>query len=184
MKSLSLFFILISLLPIQVGHATCLGDLNSLFLRHDDVGYPPLVAQIQDQNCGPAALRSWLLSKGIHLSESELAVILKTNANGTEASDFIAGLKHLRFDAEFKKNLTLNDLSLAQAEGKGVLVNIQLEGEGHWALLVKIGEEITLMDPWIARNKNYQFLSPEKFLKSWFGHNGGSLSPHAAIFIK
>ena len=136
----------------------------------------PLIQQSTNYTCGPAALLSWLKSKGDY-SASELSLAKKLNTtptHGTHHADFIKGINMLGYEAQFIENLNIKSLRDFIKKGYGVIVNIQLEGGGHWALLVDIspsGKTLTLMDPWLAK-KGYRKLRRVNFENNWFDFFG------------
>jgi len=178
------FFAVSFFLCLPSAFADCPGSFERLFHSQGEKRLPPLIAQVQDQNCGPASVRSFLLSRGIDVSETNLALLLKTTAlSGTEAQDLVRVLEHFGFRAEFKQGLTWQDLKLAQSQQRGILINYQLEGEGHWALVANLQKQITLMDPWVARSERYRVISESELLKDWRGFNEGVVTPRAAVII-
>lgn len=151
---------------------------------------PPIYAQSEEYTCAAASLRSWLETQGVIKTEAELAVLIKTTTEkGTEASSMVAGLEELGFNAQFKTGMTLYELQKYIRRGYGVLADIQLEGEGHWVLVLSTsGYEsvgVVFMDPWLARSKKtFNSMTRNAFLDVWRGTNDGVLTPRAAVLIE
>jgi ABC-type bacteriocin/lantibiotic exporter with double-glycine peptidase domain len=141
----------------------------------------PHICQETDYTCGPAALRSFLASRGLEVAESHLATQLKTDTViGTRAVDMVEYLKESGFDAALATALTLKDLKRHVRQGAGIIANIQLDGEAHWVLVVEaFNRELVLMDPWYEFT-TYRKVESSEFLKDWWGGEGNS----AAIIIK
>jgi ABC-type bacteriocin/lantibiotic exporter with double-glycine peptidase domain len=140
----------------------------------------PLVQQQTDYTCGPASVRSYLLSQDIDISEEELAKRLKTNSEtGTSAAEIVNLLRTLDFQTTIRTEMSLDELRKHTDNGGGAIVNIMSEREAHWALAFNITDHsISLMDPWVAQK--YRTLNPHRFLSIWRGGEGVRM----AILIK
>lgn len=145
---------------------------------------PPLFKQKTEYTCGPAALLSWLHAQGeFRYNEQQLAVVLKTNSRtGTHYKNFVRGLKSLGYRSHFEVGLHVRHLIEYLHTGHGVLVNIQHENEGHWALLTQVDDVIRIMDPWLA-DTGYREISIQDFEKIWFDRFDHKLVKKGALIV-
>lgn len=65
-----------------------------------------------------------------------------------------------------------------------MIANVQLDGEGHWVLIVGLteGDDVVLMDPWQA-HKRYRVLKYKSFVKDWYGYESGALAYQSALVL-
>jgi predicted double-glycine peptidase/uncharacterized membrane protein len=159
--------------------------------------------QSTEYSCGAAALQAVLRYWGKDLDEPELMRLLKTSPEtGTYPQDIVRVARDLGFQAEFRENLTLEDVKKSIDEGIPVIVLGQAWrsqedskkapedewADGHYLVLLGIDENyVYLEDPYVKRGKVY--VTHQRFEKQW--HNIRGLTPsdttkqnHLGVFIK
>jgi predicted double-glycine peptidase len=136
----------------------------------------PLVRQATEYSCGPASLEAILFYwKVSDTGEQALYGLLKTTKEkGTEPLELADGAKHFGLDANYRTNLTINDIREYLDNGFTVILNIQAWPEeyekpkdgkviwkdmwknGHYIVLVGMDEEYAyFMDPSVASGYGY-----------------------------
>ncbi|MDD1742807.1 MAG: C39 family peptidase [Methanotrichaceae archaeon] len=159
--------------------------------------------QSTEYSCGAAALQAVLRYWGKDLDETELMMLLKTSPeSGTYPQDIVRVASDLGFQAEYKENLTLEEVKKSIDEGVPVIVLGQAWrsredskkapedewADGHYLVLLGMDDNyVYLEDPYVKRGKMYA--TRKRFEKQW--HNIRALTPsdttkqmHLGIFIK
>lgn len=149
----------------------------------------PDIRQGANYSCGAAALQAVLRYWGIDIEEDKLIKLLKTSPEyGTNERDIVRVAKKMGLKAEFKDNITLEDLERSIHEGIPVIVDCQSWGstcsnkswaddwrDGHYMVVIGIDEDnVYLEDPYILGSRG--FIPRQEFVERW--HNPGGTAPH------
>ncbi|HEY6630541.1 MAG TPA: cysteine peptidase family C39 domain-containing protein [Rhizobiaceae bacterium] len=160
--------------------------------------------QMTEYSCGASALQSVLSYWGRDVDEETLMTLLDTNDEvGTYPENLVSGARALGFDAEFRENVTLDELQRCTSQGHPVIVLAQLWRSekdtpasaadewdcGHYIVVLAVDADyVYFQDPFIRMGKG--FVSRPVFEEHWHQIMGGSAlakSPvlnHLAIFVK
>lgn len=128
------------------------------------------VAQSLDYTCGAACFESMFrFLRGYSKGEMFFAEKLGTLSLGYTPPERIYKLAvELGFNAQFKTEASLTDLSQALNKGTVVFVTWWFDDAGHYSLVKKIAESnIILMDPWQARSDQDAEYSTVEFENLW-----------------
>lgn len=139
----------------------------------------PLIKQNLDYTCGAVCVQSLLEFFNLpFLSEMEIAQQLGTLELGfTPPENIVLFIKKLNLEATLIKNANLQDLKLAFDDGNILFVTWWDEDAGHYSLIQNMEkEDITLMDPWLARQGLWNNMKLYDFEKHW--------KARGAVFIK
>ncbi len=164
----------------------------------------PLVRQAASYSCGAAALLSelyyWRTYDG---NESSLYSEIETDPkSGTKPQGLVRGAKKYGLDANFKENVSLDELRAALKRGEPVILDIQAWPyggqastatwnqrweDGHYVVLVAIDEENAyFMDPSVAAG--YSFIPLPELLERWHDYenmpDGVWRNQRLAVFIR
>jgi len=163
----------------------------------------PDTRQSADYSCGAAALQAVLDYWGMDIEEDKLIKMLKTSHDyGTNEKDIVRVASKMGLKAEFKDNISQEELERSIHEGIPVIVNCQAWRSsrssnkswadewknGHYMVVIGIDEsKVYLEDPYILGSRGY--IPRKEFEERW--HNQGGKAPlydkkqyHLAIFIK
>ena len=160
--------------------------------------------QMTEFSCGASALQSVLNYWGSDVDEEALMAILGTNDEvGTYPENLVSGARTLGFDAEFRENVTLDELQQYTSGGHPVIALGQLWRSekdtpasasdewdcGHYIVILSVDADyVYFQDPFIRMGKG--FMPRAAFEEHWHQVMGGSAlakSPklnHLAIFVK
>jgi len=160
--------------------------------------------QMTEYSCGASALQSVLNYWGSDVDEETLMTLLDTNDEvGTYPENLVSGARALGFDAEFRENVTLDELQRSTSQGHPVIVLAQLWRSekdtapsaadewdcGHYIVVLSVDADyVYFQDPFIRMGKG--FVSRPVFEEHWHQIMGGSAlakSPilnHLAVFVK
>jgi predicted double-glycine peptidase len=131
----------------------------------------PKYEQKRTGYCGPAALRSVLLSYGVDKSEDELAKLAKTTEEkGTLPTGLVRAAKSLGFEAEAYEDATFDDLREWVMEHRTPVIVSWYSPvghvEGHYSVVTKINEKgVYMMDPQDGSSRK---LTRDDFEALWF----------------
>jgi predicted double-glycine peptidase len=130
----------------------------------------PLHAQETEYTCGAACARSVLhYLQGHAYSERVLAEQLGTYELGyTPVAHLQEGLARFGLNTATAKNLSLDGLRECLRRGESVIVFVTYEEIPHYAVLSSLTDgEVTLMDPWVARQGTFSTMTIAEFQKMW-----------------
>jgi len=162
----------------------------------------PDVRQAEHYSCGASSMQAVLAYYGMDSYEADLRVMLKTAPkHGTYPWDMVGAAKQLGFDAEWKENLTLDDIKRSLQQGIPVITDSQrfkgADGtfENNWAgghYMVAIGIDdryIYLEDPVLLGSRLK--MTRTDFEESWHDYESELPPPpdakkyyHLGVFIK
>lgn len=135
-----------------------------------DIQKLPKVAQTLDHTCAAACFDSmYQLVFGSSPGEMHFAEQLGTLDTGYTPVERITPLVNLYgLHGELIEGCSLSVLSAAVWRGEIVFVTWWLDDAGHYSLVRSIEDhQITLMDPWQARDGLDTLMSLEEFLPLW-----------------
>jgi len=205
MRKLSLSaFIAISFLivPFLVGvHGESVGVVPGN--NSSALAYLPDVRQGTNYTCGVSTLQAVLHYWGIPAEEDDLARMLNTTSeSGTYPQDMVRVASSMGLDAEFRDNVTLEELRDSLRQGFPVIIDGQAWrdpadngtpwsdewDEGHYMVVLGMDDQnVYLEDPYMLGGRG--FMPRQEFLERW--HNPRGLSPtddvlqiHLGIFIR
>ena len=138
--------------------------------------------QVLPYTCGPACIHSQLLARYISSpGEGKIAKRTRTNEKeGTRVEAMVDVLHSFGLKAHFRESMTLLEIKTGLTKGKGYIVNIQSEGEGHWANVAFVTQNhIILMDP--LQGDYSGSYSHSDFLSIWYG---GPTQPTVRLAIE
>lgn len=160
--------------------------------------------QMTEYSCGASALQSVLNYWGSDVDEETLMTLLDTNDEvGTYPENLVTGARALGFEAEFRENVTLDQLQRYTSDGHPVIVLAQLWRSerdtpesatdewdcGHYIVVLSVdAEHVYFQDPFIRMGKG--FVPRPVFEEHWHQIMGGSALAksarlnHLAIFVK
>jgi len=158
--------------------------------------------QVTEYSCGACALQAVLSYWGKDVDETELMKLIHTTPEeGTYPEDIVAAARSLGFDAEFKKNLTLDEVARFTAEGDPMVAVAQVWrsqkkllpvetdwDNGHYIVVLGVDTNyVYFQDPYIRMSK--AFISRQAFEEHWHQVMGGDLKRnpkllHLGIFIR
>ena len=126
--------------------------------------------QETEWTCGPAVMRSILLSCDIRISERKLAKLMKTGKkHGTSNKQFVIAANKFGLDNFTKKAASIKELKTALKQKYRIIVCYYLKKEktGHYALIRGINKKkIYLSDPSHIKPEGYSI----KYFKTiWHG---------------
>jgi len=130
----------------------------------------PQVPQTLDHTCGAACFASmYQYFKNISLDDMHFAHELKTLELGYTPPESIVELaQYYGFFSELKRDAQVEDLNQFLSKGAVIFVTWWYEDSGHYSLVKLIDHEnITLMDPWTAREGQDQHLRLSDFIPHW-----------------
>lgn len=162
----------------------------------------PDVRQAEHFSCGAASMQAVLAYYGMDSYEADLRVMLKTAPNhGTYPWDMVAAAKQLGFEAEWKENLTFDDIKTSLQQGIPVITDSQrfrgTDGtfennwdSGHYMVAIGIDDQyIYLEDPDLLGSRLK--MTRSDFEKSWHDYETELPAPPDAkkyynlgVFIK
>lgn len=155
----------------------------------------PLARQASSYTCGVATLQSILAYNGFHYRQDVLsAEVGATYANGTNYKAIVASLQKRDIGAEFREDMSLDELKDYLASDQPVICMIQAwndkEGfdyasgwdDGHYVIAIGYDDEkIYFMDPSILGN--YAYLTNDEFEARWHDESGGEQYRNAGIVV-
>lgn len=158
--------------------------------KHDFIDIPR-VYQEAGYSCGAAALLAVLRYNGIAIeNEQDLYGKLKTTPKqGTAPQEIVRVANEYGLQANFRTDVTLDDITDAANEGVPVLLDIQAWEEepeepdqhiedGHYVVLMGVADdEIHYMDP---SSGEYESMPFDELQQRWHDVDG----PNGAIFIE
>ena len=162
----------------------------------------PDVYQSTNYSCGAACfqavMRYW---GGENLREDQFIKLLNTTPEeGTAPNDIVRVAEKMRFRAEIRENLTLDDLKKSIEEGVPVIVSGQAwkdesqswetDENGHYMVVIGVDDKnVYLEDPWILGSRGY--IPHDEFIDRWHYYNYESPTKdksrrfiHMGIFIR
>lgn len=163
----------------------------------------PDTRQSTEYSCGAAALQAVLGYWGRDVGEEDLRELLNTDPeSGTYPEDILRVAQELGFEAEYKENLTLDEIELSVVQGVPVIVDCQAwrspaSGnaswaedwvDGHWMVIIGLDDEnVYFEDPYILGSRG--FMSRQEFEERWHNPRGWDESDtvnqiHLGIFIR
>jgi uncharacterized protein len=165
--------------------------------------YLPDVRQGTNYTCGVSCMQSVLYYWGKDVEEDDLARMLNTTSeSGTYPQDMVSVARRLGFQAEYRDNLTLEDLEESLRQGIPVIIDGQAWrdpadnstpwseewDEGHYMVVLGMDDQkVYLEDPWILGGRG--FMTRPEFLERW--HNPRGLTPsdevkqiHLGVFVR
>jgi predicted double-glycine peptidase len=159
--------------------------------------------QSTEYSCGASALQTVLSYWGWEVDEAELMQLLHTSPEtGTYPEDIVRVARSLRFEAEIKENLTLEEIEQATVNGNPVIILGQAWRSrqdsdksavddwenGHYFVALAIDQDyLYFEDPYVWMGKG--FMPLQVFEDHWHNVMGGDLekSPkqnRLGIFIR
>lgn len=157
-----------------------MGSLNMALFSMPDT------RQSTEYSCGAASLQAVLGYWGRDIGEEDIREMLNTNEeSGTYPDDIIRVARALGLEADYKENMTLDDLEGYVAKGIPVIVDCQAWRSvsqyneswedtwhnGHWVVVIGIDERnVTLEDPYILGDRG--IMSREEFEARWHNVRG------------
>jgi uncharacterized protein len=162
----------------------------------------PDVHQAEYYSCGAASFQAILAYYGISAYEVDLRTMLNCdNAHGTYSWDMVHVAQHLGFDAEWKQNLTLDDIRVSLQQCVPVIIRAQhytsrtstwenTWGIGHYMVVFGMDDQnVYLEDPYILGARLE--LTRDDFVASWHSYDCPLPIPdnaqkhfHEAVFIR
>ncbi|OGC11555.1 hypothetical protein A3K48_03490 [candidate division WOR-1 bacterium RIFOXYA12_FULL_52_29] len=164
----------------------------------------PDVRQAEHFSCGAASFQAVMNYYGLDSFESDLRIRLGTSAtHGTYPWDMVRVAKQLGFDAEWKENLSLNDLEAALRQGIPVIVDAQrytapntswkdswLPEAGHYMVVIGMDDQnVYLEDPYLLGSR--LVMPRQDFSDCWHGFESAMPLPsnakkyyHVGIIIR
>ncbi len=128
----------------------------------------PYHQQSTQYSCGPASLHMMFLFYGVVVSEEELAIRLRTNADiGTKHSDLIRVAREEGFYVFENDDSSIVEIGGLLKLHTPVMVHFTepSENDPHYAVVVKVDEtHVVLNDPW---NGEKTILEVGDFLSRW-----------------
>lgn len=135
----------------------------------------PMVAQTLDISCGAACFDS-MVRFVTGSSPGELFFIKRLGIEeiGYASIERMMDLaQDYGFKAELKTGCVVADLIQAESEGHILYVTWWFDDAGHYSLVRSIdNHEITLMDPWAARDGSDTIMSLDDFVPLWMQRGG------------
>jgi len=138
----------------------------------------PDVRQAEYYSCGASSFQAVMNYYGKNSVECDLRMMLNTTpSHGTYPWDMVRVAEQQGFTAEWKENLTLNDLELALQEGTPVIIDGQRFMEanstwedtwnwGHFMVVIGLDERyVYLEDPFLLGSRLK--MTREDFVASW-----------------
>jgi predicted double-glycine peptidase len=162
----------------------------------------PDVRQAENYSCGASSLQAVMSYYGLNAMESDLRGILNTSpSHGTYPWDMVQAARGMGFDAEWKENLSLNDLESALREGTPVIIDGQrfykpnstwedTWDAGHYMVVIGMDDRnVYLEDPYILGSRLN--MTRDAFLASWHDYEseipvpaGAKKYYHLGVFIR
>jgi predicted double-glycine peptidase len=163
----------------------------------------PDTRQSTEYSCGAAALQAVLSYWGRDVGEEDLRELLNTDPeSGTYPEDILRVAQELGFEAEYRENLTLDEVEASVIQGVPVIVDCQAwrspaSGnaswsedwvDGHWMVIIGLDDEnVYFEDPYILGSRG--FMSRQEFEERWHNPRGWDESDtvnqiHLGIFIR
>ena len=164
----------------SINASTSMGTMNLALFSMPDT------RQSTEYSCGAAAMQAVLGYWGRDIGEEDVREMLNTNEeSGTYPDDIIRVARALGLQAEYKENMSMNDLENYVAEGIPVIVDCQAWRSvsqyneswtdtwynGHWMVVIGIDDKnVTLEDPYILGDRG--IMSREEFEARWHNVRG------------
>jgi predicted double-glycine peptidase len=163
----------------------------------------PDTRQSTEYSCGAAALQAVLNYWGRDVGEEDIMELLNTDPeSGTYPEDIIRVAGAMGLEAEYRENLTLDEVEAAVRQGVPVIVDCQAwrspaSGnvswaddwvDGHWMVVIGMDEEnVYLEDPYILGSRG--FMPRLEFEERWHNPRGWDESDtveqiHLGIFVR
>jgi predicted double-glycine peptidase len=163
----------------------------------------PDTRQSTEYSCGAAALQAVLGYWGRDVGEEDLRELLNTDPeSGTYPEDILRVARELGLEAEYRENLTLEEIETSVVRGVPVIVDCQAwrspaSGnepwaddwvDGHWMVIIGLDDEnVYFEDPYILGSRG--FMSRQEFEERWHNPRGWDESDtvkqiHLGIFIR
>ncbi len=163
----------------------------------------PDTRQSTEYSCGAAALQAVLNYWGRDVGEEDLMEILNTDLDsGTYPEDILRVAREMGLNAEYRENLTLEEIEASVHQGVPVIVDCQAwrspaSGnvswsddwvDGHWMVVIGMDDEnVYFEDPYILGSRG--FMSRQEFEERWHNPRGWYESDtveqiHLGIFIQ
>ena len=146
----------------------------------------PLTPQDTDYSCGAAAVLACLRYYGVDggMNEGELYDALgTTDENGTAPTIMADVLNQFGLGANYRNDISLDDLRAAVSERVPVILDIQAvvtdddEWHGHYVVLIALDKaRVYFMDPAAGA---YLFQPLDEFERAWFDVEG----PRGGVFV-
>ncbi len=159
--------------------------------------------QLTEYSCGASALQSVASHWGKEIEEDALMKLLGTNPEvGTFPQDMVRGARALGLDAEWRGNVSLDEIASHTSRGHPVIALAQLWRSekdtpasaadewdcGHYIVVLSVDREhVYFQDPYVSMGKG--FVPRAMFEEHWHQIMGGAAlarSPklvHVAIFV-
>lgn len=151
----------------------------------------PDVRQAEYYSCGASSFQAVMNYYGKNSVESDLRTMLNTTpAHGTYPWDMVRVARQQGFDAEWKENLTLNDLESALRQGTPVIIDGQRFPDknstwentwawGHFMVVIGLDDHyVYLEDPFLLGSR--LMMTREDFIASWHDYETELPAPHDA----
>jgi len=162
----------------------------------------PDVRQAEYYSCGASSFQAVMSYYGKNSVECDLRMMLNTTpTHGTYPWDMVRVAKHQGFDAEWKENLTLNDLESALRQGTPVIIDGQRFQDqnstwentwswGHYMVVIGLDDRhVYLEDPFLLGSRLE--MTREDFVASWHDYETELPAPpyakryyHLGVFIR
>ncbi|MCX6689893.1 MAG: C39 family peptidase [Methanoregula sp.] len=162
----------------------------------------PDVRQAENYSCGASSFQAVMSYYGLNSMESDLRAMLNTTpAHGTYPWDMVRVAKQQGLDAEWKENLTVNELESALRQGIPVIIDGQRFRElnsswentwasGHYMVVIGLDDRhVYLEDPFLIGSRLE--MTREDFVAIWHDYESELPVPadakkyyHLGVFIR
>lgn len=156
--------------------------LRRLFKRPEVLLSVPFYKQDTHYTCGPTSLQMVLEFFGVRHGEKDLAILAKTEHEGTAHGDLIMAVTRLGFHCYVNSGSDLSEIKHFLKLGFPVIVNYMepSDDDGHYSVAVGYDKKtIILHDPW---NGPYFTLKQEEFARRWYD-DGAHRSHHWLMVV-
>jgi predicted double-glycine peptidase len=162
----------------------------------------PDVRQAEYYSCGASSLQAVLSYYGINSYETDLRTMVNASpTHGTYSWDIVRAAKEMGFSAEWKENVTLNDLESALRQGTPVIIRAErikasndtwttTWGVGHYMVVYGLDDQnVYLEDPYLLGSR--LVMTRDDFVACWHSYDTEIPVPpdatkhyHEAVFIR
>jgi len=173
------------------------GSLNATLNQMPDT------RQSTEYSCAAACMQAVARYWGRDIAEQDIMELLNTNEElGTYPDDILRASRELGLEANYKENLTLEEIEASLKDGVPVIIDCQAWrsvseyneswadewDNGHWMVIIGIDEKnVYFEDPYILGDRG--FMTRQEFLERWHNPRGLDESDtvkqiHLGIFVK
>jgi uncharacterized protein len=162
----------------------------------------PDTRQSTEYSCAAACMQAVARYWGRDIAEQDIMELLNTNEeSGTYPDDILRASRELGLEANYKENLTLEEIEASLKDGVPVIIDCQAWrsvseyneswadewDNGHWMVIIGIDEKnVYFEDPYILGDRG--FMSRQEFVERWHNPRGLDESDtvkqiHLGIFV-